>query len=358
MNRNLLFLFFLIFSLTFFSTPDSVENISNISLTSGTMQFSSKDENGNLNEFVIKILDSYKNTCINGTRIFMETGERIRYRYEFVLRNGYDKIVSLKMPYHVTWFRNGEKGFIVQNGMKTQVEVDLKDLEDVFIEKLGNNDSEFYVTEINYSGIPAYYCFIKMGPELIFRVIFLQNSFQIIRIERESSTNMSIMLYDNLNDSDVSTFGNQIKWYSDFPEETEENASDGMTLVPTDTAQSPEDSLSDEIDKRFGFYIKNIENKFNITKSDLIEFSDVFALFLTIAKDKVEKPIGLVMISPKNGVSLKDMATGSIIDKIPEGYNSYQFMHESIELNIMGEFTPEELKEFSVDITGNYENGR
>src|SRR6056297_1893223 len=172
-------------------------------------------------DFISNLLESYSNSCINGTRIMMETGESARYRYEYVMRNGLNKLVSLKMPYRVTWYRHNDEGYIILDGKKILMEDKMKDLEDVFLEDIQKEIKDISITQIQYSGIPAYYVLLYQEA-WTYRVILLQESMQFIRLEKETDEKLTVMLYDNLNQGNKEEFLNQIYWYQDIPQESSE----------------------------------------------------------------------------------------------------------------------------------------
>ncbi len=296
----------------------------------------SPDDYGCLDPFISKIIESYHQSTIQGTRIFMETGNNIRYRYEFILRQGTDKIVTLKMPYSLTWYRKGNVGYIIQYGMREEVSLVLKDLEDVFLERIANETLDFNYSEINYTGIPAYYLFVQFHDDSLFRAIVLQESFQIIRIERQKTDLLSIMVYDNLDNAEERQFQRQINWYEAIPlaEEIAETESESIN------AELAERQLS-MIDSQVP-YINRIANEYSIIQTDLLEFKDGRAVFLTIDTG-MEAPVGVTIIQLYEGMSFHNIPL-RLEDKVPQDYTVYQKRKGLFEVTVVGKTSVSQLE--------------
>src|SRR6056297_3539209 len=241
--------------------------------------------------FINQMLESYSNSCINGTRIMMETGESARYRYEFIMRKGHDKLVSLKMPYRVTWYRVHDNGYIIMDGKKIMMEDKMKDLEDVFLEDIQKEIKDIKLTEIQYSGIPAFYILLYQE-NWTYRVILLQESMQFIRLEKETESKLTVMLYDNLNQGNKDDFTNQISWYHDIPEETAANLD-----LQNDSEDDQDTTLTDDsLLSDFEQILKPVIEKYSVQKTEMIEFSDARAMFLTMIDNKNTSPFVIVIV--------------------------------------------------------------
>ncbi len=295
---------------------------------------------------VERVLESYENSCVTGTRILMETGESYRYRYEFVMRNGSNKIVSLKMPYRVTWYRLNRNGYIIQNGSKYPLKNKLKDLEDVFLEELKSTEFDIDISEIQYSGIPAFYVY-AVAEEQTYRAIVLKKSMQFIRIERQTQKNLTVMIYDNLNSGEPSSFNNQIKWYEDIPLYTETATSTETTPTVDSTAvveESTQEDLDEKILSDFEPYLDPILSNYKLQNTDLVEFTDARAMFLTVEiTEKEKKSLAIVIVKHKNKPVRMD--SKSIFGKVPEEYNMVQHTDENVEINVIGPFENDYLLE-------------
>ncbi len=288
----------------------------------------SPDDSGCLNPFISMIIESYHQSTIQGTRIFMETGTNIRYRYEFILRQGRDKIVTLKMPYSLTWYRKDDVGYIIQYGLREEVSLVLKDLEDVFLERIENEPLEFNYSEINYTGIPAYYLFVQFLDDSLFRAIVLQESFQIIRIERQKTDLLSIMVYDNLDNAEERQFQRQLSWYEAIPlsEEITETESESISAELTERQLSMIESQVP--------YLNCITKEYSVIQTDLLEFRDGRAVFLTIDAG-MEVPVGVTIIQLYEGMSFHNIPI-RLEDKVPQDYTVYQKRKGLFEVTVVG----------------------
>ncbi|MFW6262425.1 MAG: hypothetical protein ACOC34_00125 [Thermotogota bacterium] len=259
----------------------------------------------------------------------METGESARYRYEYVMRQGYDKIVSLKMPYRVTWYRQQDEGFIILDGKKILMEDKMKDLEDVFLEDLQKEIEDIKLTEIQYSGIPAYYLLLYLT-DCTYRVILLEESMQFIRLEKETDSKLTVMLYDNLNQGNKDDFKNQLTWYRDIPNEMTENPD--LTVE----GESTTDNLlnEDNLLRDFEEILKPVIERYTVQKTEMIEFSDARAMFLTMLDLEQSSPFVIVIVIHDNKINLSN--SESILGKIPETYNMCQKIVDKIEINVIG----------------------
>jgi len=294
---------------------------------------------------VERVLESYENSCVTGTRILMETGESYRYRYEFVMRNGSNKIVSLKMPYRVTWYRLNRNGYIIQNGSKYPLKNKLKDLEDVFLEELKSTEFDIDISEIQYSGIPAFYVYAE-ADEQTYRAIVLKKSMQFIRIERQTQKNLTVMIYDNLNSGEPSSFNNQIKWYEDIPLYSDTAGStESTTSVESTTVveESTQEDLDEKILSDFEPFLEPILSNYRLQNTDLVEFTDARAMFMTVEITEKEKSLAIVIVKYKNKPVRMD--SKSIFGKVPEEYNMVQHTDENVEINVIGPFENEYLQE-------------
>jgi len=275
--------------------------------------------------FINKLLQSYANSCINGTRIMMETGESARYRYEYVMRKGHDKLVSLKMPYRVTWYRYHDEGFIILDGKKVLMEDMMKDLEDVFLEDIQEEPMDIKLTEIQYSGIPALYL-LGYLQNATYRIILLKESMQFIRLEKETDSKLTVMLYDNLNQGKKEDFLNQLSWYQDIPDETSQTIND-----------TTDDEISinqDELLKDFEELLEPVLKEYQVQKSEMIEFSDARAMFLTMNSAEKSSPFVIVLVIHDHQVNPTN--SESILGKIPENYQVCQKIVEKVEINVIG----------------------
>src|SRR6056297_714803 len=280
-------------------------------------------------DFISNLLESYSNSCINGTRIMMETGESARYRYEYIMRKGHDKIVSLKMPYRVTWYRQNDNGFLILDGKKVLMEDKMKDLEDVFLEDIQKEVQDIKLTEIQYSGIPAYYILLYLE-DCTYRVILLQESMQFIRLEKETESKLTVMLYDNLNQGNKADFTNQLSWYHDIPEETAANLD-----LPNDSEDDQDTTLTDDsLLSDFEQILKPVIEKYSVQKTEMIEFSDARAMFLTMTDNKNTSPFVIVIVIHNNTINPSN--SESILGKIPETYNMCQKIVDKVEINVIG----------------------
>jgi len=259
----------------------------------------------------------------------METGDSARYRYEYVMRKGHDKIVSLKMPYRVTWYRQQDEGFIILDGKKVLMEDRMKDLEDVFLEDIQKEIRDFKVTEVQYSGIPAYYILLYLE-DCTYRVILLQESMQFIRLEKETDSKLTVMLYDNLNPGTESDFNNQLAWYQDIPNES---------AVMTDVASNSDNTSVQGVDeprllKDFERILKPVIEQYTIQKTEMIDFPDARAMFLTIMDPQQSLPFVIVIVIHDQAINLSN--SDSILGKIPESYNMHRKIVDKVEINVIG----------------------
>ncbi len=331
-KRVIIILLFFVFYCTFLYSE-------NIDMKSSSNDLSQQiDTSFDIEEFINNILESYSNSCVNGTRIMMETGESARYRYEFIMRKGHDKLVSLKMPYRVTWYRVHDNGYIIMDGKKIMMEDKMKDLEDVFLEDIQKEIKDIKLTEIQYSGIPAFYILLYQE-NWTYRVILLQESMQFIRLEKETESKLTVMLYDNLNQGNKDDFTNQISWYQDIPEESADN------LNSSDDTQ--DNTLKDvTILSDFEELLKPLLENYAIQKTEMIEFTDARAMFLTMTdRQQQSSPFVIVIIIHDNIVNTSN--SESILGKIPENYNMCQKIIENIEINVIGSQEKEYLEEIS-----------
>lgn len=312
-----LLMFFVCCALSFAETTEN-ENL-------GDVLSQSSEESFDKEAFINNLLQSYDNSCINGTRIMMETGESARYRYEYVMRKGPDKIVSLKMPYRVTWYRYSNEGFIILDGKKVLMEDMMKDLEDVFLEDIQDAAIDIKLTEIQYSGIPAYYL-LGYLENATYRVILLKESMQFIRLEKETASKLTVMLYDNLNQGKKEDFLNQLSWYQDIPNETSQ-ATDG-------TINNDMTINQDELLKDFEELLEPVLQKYQAQKTEMIEFSDARAMFLTMKGPEKTSPFVIVIVIHDHQVNPTN--SESILGKIPDNYQVCQKIVEKVEINVIG----------------------
>ncbi len=337
-NRNFFVIIFsvLFFVLSFSEVPDEKE-YSTLDVTTEASQVVIAPD-----EFIRKIKEAYQDNCISGTRIMMESGEASRYRYEYIMRNGYNKVVSLTMPYRVTWYRYNNKGYIILDGKRTVMEDLMKDLEDVFLEDLNPDSVEIKTSEILYSGIPAYYASVY-GEDFTYRVIVLKQSMNFIRIEKQTLGKQIIMFYDNLNAGEKETFENQMIWYKEIPlgnsfkplqnstVTTNENASDTTGSVSSTEIQTAE----------FERLLASVASKYSVKKTETVEFSDAEAMFVTYSSEELDAPFVVsVIIYKSNSAQMSE----NLLGKIPENYNHYQKIKENIEVNVIGAHDPSFLK--------------
>ena len=317
----ILLLFFVLFCALLFSEAVENKNNEDSSINSGI----SFDKDLFINE----ILESYSNSCISGTRIMMETGDTARYRYEYIMRKGHDKIVSLKMPYRVTWYRYDDEGFIILDGKKVLMEDKMKDLEDVFLDDIQKEIQDIKLTEIQYSGIPAFYVLLYLK-DCTYRVILLQESMQFIRLEKETESKLTVMLYDNLNQGIIDDFLNQLSWYQDIPDETAENADNNNNSEEAQTEVLNEDILLRDFEE----LLEPVLQKYTVQKTEMIEFSDARAMFLTMFDEQKSSPFVIVIIIHDNLINLSN--SESILGKVPETYNMCQKIVDKVEINVIG----------------------
>lgn len=177
----------------------------------------SPDSSGNAHEYIAGLLKAYESQSVQGTRIFLESGSKNRFRYEYFIRSADQKIVTLKMPFEVTWFRFEDEGYLVQNGTKTKVDVPLKDLEDLLIEKLKSCPITFSVSEVLYTGLPASFVVINLPDHSQYRLILMRDSYQFIKIEYEKADSLSIMLYEHLFPYEREVFSEDMNFYRSLP---------------------------------------------------------------------------------------------------------------------------------------------
>ncbi|HPE68177.1 MAG TPA: hypothetical protein PLF96_02510 [Thermotogota bacterium] len=314
----------------------------------------SPDASGVLHPILSEMAEKYSSSIISGTRIFMESGEKVRYRYEYVLRSGFEKIVSLKMPYTVSWFRAGGKGFLVQNGVRAQVPVPLKDLEDVFLEKIRQNVTVGFA-EISYSGIPAYYLYLECSDTQVFRAVVLKGSLQIIRIESEKPGSNMVMLYDNLTEASESEFQEQLSLFFQVPEVPfEETPSPTETIPPAQISQPDEDSgetqdleLDAETAQVLGSFFpatERLREEFSILRTEALLFPDSTALFLTLDIPQAN-PVVAVLIRNPRGFS--EQGNSPFLEKIPENFNSVQINRENLDIHVLGEHPKQDLQKIA-----------
>jgi len=313
----------------------------------------SPDETGAVHYFIQELMTSYFSSCVNGTRILMETGEKVRYRYEFVSREGTDKIVVLKMPYSVTWFRFGEEGYLVQDDLKIKAPILMKDLEDVFIEKLCKLTTVFIVSEITYSNIPAFYVIFKFQDGTEITGIFLKESLQIIRLEYHKLNSFSILIYDNLTELSSEDFSFQKEVFNLMPEASETllpiyeepklKLLDSATLteMPLEAKKAVEDFLD------LIFYIRK---RYEILNIDILDFSDATSLFVTINLIDSE-PVGIVLTRMKENNKFPSSPFPVNLQK-PEGFNSVIKRSNNFEINVVGKSSLEKLEELAKDVLG------
>ncbi|MEA1885172.1 MAG: hypothetical protein U9N62_11750 [Thermotogota bacterium] len=333
-KKNFVTIVFLLFLLAvlFSETVENEDKIEN-SLIHSEISFDKES-------FINEIIESYSNSCISGTRIMMETGESARYRYEYVMRKGHDKIVSLKMPYRVTWYRQQDEGFIILDGKKILMEDKMKDLEDVYLEDIQKEIIDIHLTEIQYSGIPAYYVLIYLE-NCTYRVILLQESMQFIRLEKETDSKLTVMLYDNLNQGNKKDFANQLSWYQDIPTETAEN----LDLTKDSTLAYNNPINEDTLLKDFEVLLQPVIERFSVQKTEMIEFSDARAMFITMTDPQESNPFVIVIIIHDNAINPSN--SESILGKIPETYNMCQKISNKVEINVIGSQDKSFLEEIS-----------
>lgn len=327
------FVFLLFLSVVLFSETVENEDQSENPLIYSETSF-------NKESFINKIIESYSNSCISGTRIMMETGESARYRYEYVMRKGHDKIVSLKMPYRVTWYREQDEGFIILDGKKILMEDRMKDLEDVFLEDIQKEIQDIKLTEIKYSGIPAFYMLLYLK-DCTYRVILLQESMQFIRLEKETDSKLTVMLYDNLNQGNKKDFANQLSWYQDIPTETAEN----LVLTKDSTLTHNNMINEDTLLKDFEALLQPVIERFSVQKTEMIEFSDARAMFISMTEPQKSNPFVIVVIIHDNTINPSN--SESILGKIPETYNMCQKIYDKVEINVIGSQDKSFLEEIS-----------
>jgi hypothetical protein len=295
-------------------------------------------------EFTKKIKEAYENNSISGSRIMMESGETSRYRYEYILRSGYDKVVSLSMPYSVTWYRYKGRGYIILDGKRILMEDKMKDLEDVFLEDLEEDIVEIKITEILYSGIPAFYTSVY-GNDFTYRVIVLKQSMNFIRLEKQTSTKLTVMFYDNLNAGDKKAFENQMVWYKEIPlgtsfkSETAAVATEITEINSTNTAETISDA--EKLIKKFEEIILPLKEAYVVEKTEIVEFSDANSVFLTLSSEELENPFVVSVV-------LYDINPGqmseNLFGKVPENYNHFQKIKDNLEVNVIGTHDVEFLK--------------
>lgn len=321
-RAKVLFVFFMFVCLFLFSENVESKPENNNSSFNNDVSFDKE-------VFIDEIIESYSTSCISGTRIMMETGDSARYRYEYVMRKGHDKIVSLKMPYRVTWYRYQDEGFIILDGKKILMEDKMKDLEDVYLEDIQKEIIDIQLTEIQYSGIPAYYVLMYLK-DCTYRVILLKESMQFIRMEKETDSKLTVMLYDNLNQGNQKDFINQLSWYQDIPTETGESTE--LTNKPTITQNNT--FTEGHLLKDFEKLLQPVIEKFPVQKTEMIEFSDARAMFITMTDIQESIPFVIVIIIHDNDINPSN--SESILGKIPETYNMCQKIYEKVEINVIG----------------------
>ena len=205
----------------------------------------------------------------------------------------------------------------------------MKDLEDVYLEDIQKEIIDIQLTEIQYSGIPAYYVLMYLD-DCTYRVILLQESMQFIRLEKETSSKLTVMLYDNLNQGNQKDFTNQLSWYQDIPTETGESTE--LTNKPTITQNNTfnEDTLLKDFEK----LLEPVIEKFSVQKTEMIEFSDARAMFITMSDPQESNPFVIVIIIHDNAINPTN--SESILGKIPETYNMCQKIYDKVEINVIG----------------------
>lgn len=329
-NRNfMLIMFSIILFVTLFSEVPEERNQDLLSEPSEATSVVMKPE-----VFIALLNEAYGNNCISGTRIMMESGETARYRYEYIMRNGYNKVVSLTMPYRVTWYRYNDRGYLILDGKRTLMEDKMKDLEDVFLEDLQTGVVEIKISEILYSGIPAYYTSVY-GDDFTYRVIVLKQSMNFIRLEKQTRGKQTVMFYDNLNAGDKETFENQMIWYKEIPL--------GSTFKPVQTATqtTAEDATEATVPeteeqllaKEFEELIEPLKDEFVVIKTELVAFPDADVMLMTLSADDMADPFVVSIVIYKENSAQK---SENLFGKVPENYNHFQKNNENIEVNVIG----------------------
>jgi len=329
-NRNFLLIVIsvLFFVVLFSETPESKDRSLETVTSEGTSISISSEA------FIKDLEDAYQNNCISGSRIMMESGETPRYRYEYIMRNGYNKIVSLTMPYRVTWYRYNDRGYLVLDGKRTLMEDMMKDLEDVFLEDLQRKPVEMKINEILYSGIPAYYVSVY-GDNFTYRVIVLQQSMNFIRLEKQTHDRLTVMLYDNLNAGDKEAFDNQMVWYQEIPLGDTFKALQSSTETVDSESTSTTDQLSEkeELVRKFEQIIAPLVGPYSVQKTEVVKFSDADAMFIIFTSDELENPFVVSVVIYK---SKQAQMSQNFFEDVPEDYNHFQKRKDNMEVNVIG----------------------
>lgn len=264
----------------------------------------SPDASGTTHEYIAGLLKAYESQSVQGTRIFMESGSKSRFRYEYVLRCADQKIVTLKMPFEVTWFRFEKEGYIVQNGTKIKVDVPLKDLEDLLVDRLKGSPITFSVSEVLYTGLPASFVLINLPDGSQYRVILLRESYQFIKIEYEKADSLSIMLYEHLFPYEQGLFSEEMDFYRSLPYR-QENAEGNNYGSESDEGDTKEDRSSDLSTQSILYYdferfITHLVRYYSLGKMEAQEYPEYSVLMVNIELEDEDSQVAVLLFRSKD----------------------------------------------------------
>lgn len=310
-----------------------------LSATSAPISSISPDENGNIHVFLQDIIDSFENSVIQGTRIFMGSGSQDRFRYEYILRNGHNKIVSLKLPVELVWLRFNQETFSVQNGVKSKIDTPIKDLEDLLIEKIKTKTISFTAAEIGNAEIPSYFIVLDLPDKTQFRVVVLKENLQFSKIEYEKNGALSIMLYEQIFPCEAEYFFTEINDYLQLPSQAERT---GNTTIATDTQQENGiEDLQNLIQEKneglseFEPLVLNLVKTFVVSTLESVAFPEYSILSVTAEISPLTTVAILIIKSKQNGIP--SSIPEEILQKIPAGYEVAKSIKFPFSIYVFGE---------------------
>ncbi len=290
------FLFFIVFCM-FLSTAASLFGLH----ITGAV---SPDASGKAHDYIANLLKAYESQSVQGTRIFMESGSKSRFRYEYVLRCAYEKIVTLKMPFEVTWFRYKEEGFIVQNGTKIKVDVPLKDLEDLLVDRLKGSPIAFSVSEVLYTGLPASFVLINLPDGSQYRLILLRESYQFIKIEYEKTDSLSIMLYEHLFPYEREVFSEEMDFYKGLPfsQDNTETPTNGREIDEEGEGTENTRTLSTQSILYYDFerFISHLVRNYSLGKIEAQEYPEYSVLMVKLELEQDYTAVAVLLFRSKD----------------------------------------------------------
>jgi hypothetical protein len=241
------------------------------------------------------------------------------------------------MPFQVTWFRSGGEGYIVQNDVKTKVDVPLKDLEDILIEKLYTNEVVFKASEVIYTGLPAFYFVIDFPESVQYRIILLKDNYQIIKIECEKDDSLSIMLYEHLFPFEKELFDKEmaalVSLSSDINQKSDSLEKKSATEEQTFAEGLQENSyLYYEFERFISFFVQNYTLR-NLEVQDYVDYS---VLQVLLELPDYSSFAAVLVISTKQYTNPSRIPE-TILQTVPKNYRTVKSETEKYAIYIFGE---------------------